>query len=53
MAEITKYKAIKEYFGTPGHPVTLAELKVLSPEDKTELAVGAAKELGKTLVPIK
>ena len=49
MAEITKYKAIKEYFGTPGHPVTLQELKALSSDDRNELAEGAAKELGKTL----
>jgi hypothetical protein len=46
---ITKYKAIKDYFGTPGHLVKLEELKALSPADRTELAEGAAKELGKVI----
>lgn len=46
MKEITKMGAIKQYFGTPDHPVTMDELKALSQSDRVELAEGAAKELG-------
>ena len=46
MEKMSKLKAIKVYFGTPEHPVTLAELKELSSEQREELAQGAAKELG-------
>ncbi len=50
MAEkITRYKAIKDFFGIPGRPVTLSELKELSSSSRQELAEGAAAELGKEL----
>ena len=48
--EMTRLAAIKAYFGTEDHPVTLQELKKLTPEDRDELAEGAAKELGATLI---
>ena len=44
--KIKRIAAIKRYFGVPDHPVTLKELTALSKEDRQELAVGAAKELG-------
>jgi hypothetical protein len=50
MAEMTKAKAIKTYFGTEAHPVTLAELKALTPAERTELGEGAAGEMGVTIV---
>lgn len=50
MAEMTKAKAIKTYFGTEDHPVTLQELKELGKEGRDELGEGAAKELGVTIV---
>ena len=50
MEEITKLQALKQYFNVPDHPVTVQELKALSKEDRQELAEGAAKELGKTLI---
>lgn len=43
---------LKEYFGfQPGQSIAgfNEEVKKLSPESKTELAVGAAKELGYTV----
>jgi hypothetical protein len=53
MADIIKpVPAIKQYFGMlPGQTMVqfLAELKALTPEEKLELARGAAKELGKEL----
>ncbi len=50
MAEMTKGKAIKTYFGTKERPVTLQELKDLGAEGRAELGEGAAKELGVTIV---
>lgn len=47
--EISEASAIKAYFGTKqGQSLQefMAELKALTLEDKTELAVGAARELG-------
>ena len=53
---MTKAAVLKEYFevqpeykGEKGLKGFMAELKELSDEDKTELAEGAAKELGVTL----
>lgn len=49
---VSEAAAIKAYFGLqPGQglPQFMAELKSLSSQDKTELAVGAAKELGWTV----
>ena len=51
--ETSEASAIKRYFGQPeGQTLQefMAELKALTPEDKTELACGAAKELGWTVV---
>lgn len=45
----TEAAAIQAYFGRqPGQSLSdfMKEIKELSPEGKTELAVGAAKELG-------
>lgn len=50
--KIKPIAAIKEYFGyLPGQGPAqfLQEIKALTPEDKKELAEGAAKELGKEL----
>jgi len=46
MEKITRLAAIKKYFGEGHRPVELAELKVLSKEERQELAEGAAKEMG-------
>ena len=46
-APTSNVKAIKEYFGTPSHPVTVAELKDLTPEERVELGEGAKIELAK------
>lgn len=43
--------ALRQYFGLhPGQTLSefMTEIKALTPEAKTELAVGAAKELGWT-----
>jgi len=53
MAEISRLQALKRYFGTETQPVTVAELKELTREDRAELAEGAAKELGMELEPPK
>ena len=56
--ELSRIAAIKRYFGTD-RDVTLKELRELSKDERTELAEGAAKELGVTLkevapvIPIK
>lgn len=44
--------AIRRYFFGPDAKAgeVLAEIKALTPEDRAELAAGAAKELGLTLV---
>ena len=42
---VSKLAVIREYFGTPNYPVSLSELKKLSSDERTKLAVGAAKEL--------
>lgn len=48
---VTAVVAIRRYFFAPdAKPVAvLAEIKALTPEDKAELAAGAAVELGVTL----
>lgn len=46
---VTDAKVLSEYFGKkPGQQLSefYAELKALKPEDKEELVIGAAKELG-------
>jgi hypothetical protein len=49
--EMTAVMAIKKYFFAENEPVSrvLAEIKNLTPEDRKELAEGAAKQLGVTL----
>jgi hypothetical protein len=50
--EMTAVQAIKTFFGMlPGTTLTdfMRELKALTPEDKRELATGAAAQLGVTL----
>ena len=50
--ECSEASAIMAYFGRhPGQKLTefMDEIKQLSPESKTELAIGAAKELGWTV----
>lgn len=47
---ISAVKAIRDFFSTPGHPVTMDELKSLSIEERNYLGQGAADALGKTLV---
>ena len=50
--EMTPVQAIKTFFGMRPHETLvefMGELKALTPEDKQELAEGAAKELGITL----
>lgn len=49
---ISQTKAIKDYFfvGVPAAEV-IAEMKKLAPEEKAELAEGAARELGATVAP--
>lgn len=37
---------VKEFFSVPGKPVTMAELKELTSEDKTELRQLVGEELG-------
>ena len=52
MESIKKAASLKEYFSTPERPVTNKELMDLVRTDKEgydELAIGAAKELGKVL----
>lgn len=52
--EVSEAVAIKNYFGVrPGDNTSgfMNELKALAAKDKTELAVGAAKELGYTVQP--
>lgn len=52
--EVQESTAIKAYFGMrPGDTLSgfMSEVKSLSVESKTELAQGAAKELGWTVVP--
>lgn len=52
MKEMTPVQAIKAFFGMrPGTTLTdfMGELKALTPEDKQELAQGAAVQLGVTL----
>lgn len=52
--EMSQIMVLKEYFGyRPGEGLKefSAEVKALTPEDKTELAELAAKELGVTLKP--
>jgi hypothetical protein len=44
--KLTRMAAIRKYFGEGSHPVTLPELKALTAEERQELAIGAAKELG-------
>lgn len=51
---ISKVTAIKDFFGVPGKPVTLAELKELRATDKDgydDIAEACAKALGETLTP--
>jgi hypothetical protein len=51
--ETSEAGALKGYFGLqPGQSLAgfMAEVKQLTPEDKTELAVGAAKALGWSVV---
>jgi len=46
---VSESMVIRSYFGTkPGQTTAgfMAELKALSPEDKSELALGAAQALG-------
>lgn len=45
MEKMQRFAAIKKYFGDV-RPVETKELKDLTPDDRTELAIGAAKELG-------
>jgi len=50
---VSELKALKTYFGyKPGDGLKefSAELRALTAEEKTELAVGAAKNLGVTLI---
>lgn len=49
---ISNLGAIKKYFGTD-RPVTLQELKALTPEERAELGAGAARELGETITAPK
>jgi len=44
--KIGRITAIKRYFSKPERPVTTAELKELTNDEREYLAVGAAKELG-------
>lgn len=49
--EVSEAAVIKSYFGMrPAQTVGefMTEIKALTPESKTELALGAAKELGYT-----
>ena len=49
MGTKSKLTVIREYFGSrPGESLKdfAAELRALTPEDKTELAIGAAQNLG-------
>lgn len=50
MEKMTKLGVIKKYFSTPEKPVTFDELKKLTTEERTELAEGAAKELGVEII---
>ena len=43
---LTPVQAIKKFFDTPDRPVTMAEMKALSPEDRMSLAKDCAKALG-------
>ena len=49
--EVSEGSVVMAYFRKPGQSATefFTELKALTPEDKTELAIGAAKELGYTV----
>lgn len=53
METISPVQAIKRYFADDPRPVSLAELKELSQEDRKELGALAAKELGLELAPPK
>ena len=47
---LNRIETIKRYFALDdGRPVTLQELKALTPEDRGELAALAAKEMGTEL----
>lgn len=51
--EISEAATLKQYFGLqPEQTLSgfMTEVKLLSPAAKTELAIGAAKELGWTVV---
>jgi hypothetical protein len=52
MEKITAVKAIKDFFFDHGEPASdvIKEIKKLTPDDRRELAEGAAKALGKELV---
>ena len=43
---MTRIKAIQTYLSVPSKPVTLAELKILTKDKRTELANLCAAELG-------
>lgn len=44
---MNRIAVLKAYFGSEGYPpVTTAELKALSAQERQELAEGAAKEMG-------
>ncbi len=46
MEQMTKFQAIKTFFSAGCRPVTMDELKALSAEERTVLAILAAVELG-------
>ena len=46
---LTPVQAIKKFFDTPDRPVTMAEMKALSPEDRMSLAQACAKPVGADL----
>jgi hypothetical protein len=46
---VTRVKAIRDFFEVPGRPVTMDEIKALSPDERKELAEGVVKITGATL----
>ena len=51
--EVSEASVLSAYFRKPGQTMSefYAEVKTLTPADKTELAIGAASALGFTQVP--